>query len=156
MFCLNKTLLLGKFGVFDARMLTVQSNKIITSPNCDFIPEAFIFEDAPIKPMHDGRLGFINCFQWLQLFIEPYSWSACIPRQVAYRGNPVWSFLWWNISQSPSEFILEQGSTFEVGQVHLSKFQQLEAVYQCLDERAQKWVKDTPDYKGHIRVDDWM
>ena len=52
-----------KFGAFDTWVLTVQSDKIITSPNCDFIPEAFIFEDAPIELMHDGRLGFIDRFQ---------------------------------------------------------------------------------------------
>ena len=68
----------------------------------------------------------------------------------------MWSLLWWNISRSPTEFILEPGSAFEVGWIHLSKFQQLEGVYERLDERAQKWMKQNPHYNDPIRLGDWL
>ncbi|KIM53376.1 hypothetical protein SCLCIDRAFT_139130, partial [Scleroderma citrinum Foug A] len=128
-----------KIGAFDTRVLAIHNNQIITSPNCDFIPEPFIFDDAPLEPLRDRRFGIVDCFQWLQLHAEQYIWSACIPWQAVYRDDPVWSLLWWNLSQLPSKFVLERGSTFEVGRVHPMKFQQLEAVYQHIDERAQKW-----------------
>ena len=137
-------------------MLAIHNNQIITLPNCDFIPEPFTFDDAPLKPLHDGRFGIIDCFQWLQLHAEQYIWSACIPRQAVYQDDSVWSLLWWNLSQSPSKFVLEWGSAFEVGRVHLTKFQQLESVYQHIDKCTQKWVMENPNYKGPIRVGDWM
>ena len=124
---------LGKFGTFNARVLANYEVNIITSPNCDFIPEPFCFKDDCIMPLCDGRFGLIDCFQWPQLHAERYIWSACIPWQAAYRDDPIWSILWWNMSQSPNEFILERGSAFEVRRVHKSKFQQLEKVHRCLD-----------------------
>ena len=148
--------LLGKFGAFDTQVLALQKDKVITLPNCDFVPKAFIFDELPLEAMHDRRFGFVDCFQWPQLHSEKYIWSACIPRQAAYQDDPVWSLLWWNLSWLPSEFVLEQGSTFEVGRVHSLRFLELEAVYQRLDEHMQKWVKENPDYPGPIRVGDWM
>ena len=155
-FQLKQIWLLEKIRAFDTQVLAIHNNQIITLPNCDFIPEPFIFDNTPLKPLHDGRFSVVDCFQWPQLHAEQYIWSACIPQQAVYQDDPVWSLLWWNLSRSPSEFVLEQGSTFKVGWVHLMKFQQLEAVYQCIDEHAQKWVTETPDYKGPIRVGDWM
>ena len=137
-------------------MLALQKDKIITSPNCNFVPEAFVFDKLPLELMRDRRFGFVDCFQWPQLHSENYIWSVCIPWQAVYRDDPIWSLLWWNLSRSPSEFVLEQGSAFEVGQIHPSRFLELEGVYQCLDEHAQKWVKENPHYLGPIRVGDWM
>ena len=68
----------------------------------------------------------------------------------------MWSLLWWNISRSPTEFVLELGSAFKVGWIHSSKFQQLEGVYEHLDERTQKWMKQNPHYNGPIRLGDWL
>ncbi|KIM51867.1 hypothetical protein SCLCIDRAFT_142356, partial [Scleroderma citrinum Foug A] len=132
------------FGAFDARVLAIHNDQIITSPNCDFVPEPFIFDDHCIEPLHDGRFGHIDCFQWSQLHAEPYIWSTCVPWQVAYQGDPMWSLLWWNISRSPTEFVLELGSAFKVGWIHSSKFQQLEGVYEHLDKCTQKWMKQNP------------
>ena len=145
-FWLKKICLLEIFGAFDAWVLAIHNDQIITLPNCDFVPKPFIFDDHCIESLCDGRFGHVDCFQWLQLHAEPYIWSTCVPRQVAYWGDPMCSLLWWNISWSPTEFILELGSTFKVGWIHSLKFQQLEGVYECLDERAQKWMKQNPHY----------
>ena len=147
---------LGKFGTFDTWVLANYEDNIITSPNCNFIPEPFCFKDDHIVPLHDGRFGLIDCFQWPQLHAEQYIWSMCIPRQAAYRDDPIWSILWWNMSQSPDKFVLEQGSAFKVGQVHKLKFQQLEKVHRCLDEHAQKWLKENPEYKGPLKLQEWV
>ena len=137
-------------------MLAIHNDKVITSPNSDFVPEPFVFDDAVMELKRDGRFGFVDYFQWPQLHVEQYIWSVCIPWQVAYRDDPLWSLVWWNTGRSPSEFVLEQGSAFEVGRVHPSKFRELEAVYQCLEEHATQWAKEHPCYKGHIRVGDWV
>ncbi|KIM58629.1 hypothetical protein SCLCIDRAFT_127806, partial [Scleroderma citrinum Foug A] len=137
-------------------VLANYKDNIITSLNCNFIPEPFCFKDDCIMPLRDGRFGLVDCFQWPQLHTERYIWSACIPQQVAYRDDPIWSILWWNMSRSPDEFVLERGSAFEVRRVHKSKFQQLEKVHRCLDECAQKWLKENPEYKGPLKLQEWV
>ena len=147
---------LGKFGTFDTQVLANYKDNIITSPNCNFIPEPFCFKDNHIMPLCDGRFSLVDCFQWSQLHAEQYIWSACIPRQVVYRDDPIWSILWWNMSWLPNKFVLEQGSAFEVGRVHKSKFQQLEKVHRCLDECAQKWLTENLEYKGPLNLQEWV
>ncbi|KAI6037736.1 hypothetical protein EDC04DRAFT_2604521 [Pisolithus marmoratus] len=63
------------WGAFDAHVLTKFNDHWITSPNVDYVPQPFIFEEARVEPLCDGQFGHIDCFQWLQLHAECYVWS---------------------------------------------------------------------------------
>ncbi|KIJ61052.1 hypothetical protein HYDPIDRAFT_31757 [Hydnomerulius pinastri MD-312] len=145
-----------KFSPFDARVLATYRDYIITSPNADFIPEPFVFDEALIRPHRDGRLGVYDCFQWPQLHCDIYMWAGCIPREDTYRDNVIWKWCWWNVTQKPEDFTQEVGSTFEVGRVHREKYQRLNSVYVDLQERVQSWKKRDTRYTGPLKVDAWM
>ncbi|KAI6032429.1 hypothetical protein EDC04DRAFT_2898259 [Pisolithus marmoratus] len=127
----------GKYGAFDARVLAKYNDHWITSPNVDYVPQPFIFEGARVELLRDGRMGHIDCFQWPQLHAERY-------------------WLWWNITQSVEDFVLERGSAFKVGRIHVDKWKLLEIAYNRLDERAQDWMRKYPHYDGPLKVDAWL
>ncbi|KAI6111410.1 hypothetical protein F5141DRAFT_1214914 [Pisolithus sp. B1] len=146
----------GRCGAFDAHVLAKFNDHWITSPNISFVPQPFIFEGARVKPLCDGQFGHINCFQWPQLYAECYVWSACIPQKLAYRDDPTWRWLWWNVTQSVEDFVLERGLAFKVGRIHEDKWKLLETIYNRLDEWAQDWIQKNPHYDGPLRVDAWL
>ncbi|KIN94704.1 hypothetical protein M404DRAFT_76824, partial [Pisolithus tinctorius Marx 270] len=141
---------------FDACVLAKCDDHWITSPNTDYIPQPFIFDGETITPLRDGRFSHIDCFQWPQLFAERYTWSPCVPRTVAYGDDPTWKWLWWNVTQSAEDFVLERGSAFKVGRIHADKWKSMETVYNRLDERLQGWLKKYPHYEGPLRPDSWL
>ncbi|KAI6011724.1 hypothetical protein BKA83DRAFT_4501969 [Pisolithus microcarpus] len=146
----------GRCGAFDARVLAKYNDHWITSPSAEYVPQPFIFEGARVEPLRDGRFGHIDCFQWPQLHAECYVWSACIPRKSAYRDDPTWKWLWWNVTQSAEDFVLEGGSAFKVGRIHADKWKLLETAYNRLDAWAQDWIQKNPRYDGPLRVDAWL
>ncbi|KAI5984501.1 hypothetical protein EDD15DRAFT_2375145 [Pisolithus albus] len=143
-------------GPFDARILAKYQDCWITSPNSLYVPEPFIFEARLMEPLHDGRFGHIDCFQWPQLYSERYMWSGCIPRKVAYQDHSTWRWLWWDVTNTPEDFVVERGSMFRVGRVHPDRWKQLEIVCNQLDERVQRWVQKNPHYYGPVNVTGWM
>ncbi|KIK11939.1 hypothetical protein PISMIDRAFT_103897 [Pisolithus microcarpus 441] len=62
--------LLESIGPFNACVLAKYQDCWITSPNSLYVPEPFVFEARVMEPLHDGRFGHINCFQWPQLYLE--------------------------------------------------------------------------------------
>ncbi|KIK14082.1 hypothetical protein PISMIDRAFT_17543 [Pisolithus microcarpus 441] len=131
----------GRCGAFDARVLAKYNDHWITSPSAEYVPQPFIFEGARVEPLRDGRFSHIDCFQWPQLHAECYVWSACIPRKSAYQDDPMWKWLWWNVTQSAEDFVLEGGSAFKVGRIHADKWKLLETAYNRLDAWAQDWIQ---------------
>ncbi|KAI6029178.1 hypothetical protein BKA83DRAFT_4489143 [Pisolithus microcarpus] len=142
----------GRCGAFDARVLAKYNDHWITSPSAEYVPQPFIFEGARVEPLRDGRFGHIDCFQWPQLHAERYVWSACIPRKSAYRDDLTWKWLWWNVTQSAEDFVLEGGSAFKVGRIHADKWKLLETAYNRLDAWAQDWIQKNPRYDGPLRT----
>ncbi|KAI6136021.1 hypothetical protein F5141DRAFT_1059280 [Pisolithus sp. B1] len=137
----NKLLLFsGRYGAFDAHVLAKYNDHWITSPNINYIPQPFIFEGA----------------RWPQLHAEHYIWSTCIPRKSVYCDNPMWKWMWWNVSQLVEDFVLERGSAFKVGRIHTDKWKLLEAVYNLLDGHVQEWMLKYPRYDGPLKVDAWL
>ncbi|KAI6015534.1 hypothetical protein BKA83DRAFT_4498812 [Pisolithus microcarpus] len=99
-------------GSFDARVLAKYQDCWVMSPNSLYVPEPFVFEARLMEPLRDGRFGHIDCFQWPQLYSERYMWSGCIPRKVAYQDHSTWRWLWWDIANTPENFVMERGSMF--------------------------------------------
>ncbi|KIO05888.1 hypothetical protein M404DRAFT_139887, partial [Pisolithus tinctorius Marx 270] len=118
-----------RWGAFDVHVLAKCDDHWITLPNADYIPQPFIFDGETIMPLCDGWFGHIDCFQWPQLFAECYTWSPCVPWKVAYGDNPTWKWLWWNVTQSAEDFVLERGSAFKVGRIHANKWKSMETIY---------------------------
>ena len=54
------------------------------------------------------------------------------------------------------QWLQEKGSSFKLRQIHGMKWEWLEAVYKCLDEWGQRWLKENPKYNGPLRLDAWM
>ncbi|KAI6038950.1 hypothetical protein EDC04DRAFT_2895685 [Pisolithus marmoratus] len=143
-------------SAFDARVLAKYRDCWVTSPNSHYVPEPFIFEAKVLEPLRDGRFRHIDCFQWPQLYSERYVWSGCIPRKVAYQDDPTWRWLWWDMTNTPEDFVLERGSMFRVGRVHPDKWKKLETVCDQLDEHLQNWTQVIPHYNGPVKVVAWM
>ncbi|KAI6132338.1 hypothetical protein EV401DRAFT_2065324 [Pisolithus croceorrhizus] len=150
----NKLLLFsGRYGAFDAHVLAKYNDHWITLPKVDYIPQPFIFKGARVEPLHDGHMGHIDCFQWPQLHAEHYIWSTCIPQKLVYHDDPTWKWMWWIVSQSVEDFVLERGLTFKVGRIHMDKWKLLEAVYNLLDGCVQEWILKYAQHDGPLKVD---
>ncbi|KAI6037647.1 hypothetical protein EDC04DRAFT_2897238 [Pisolithus marmoratus] len=145
----------GRYGAFDARVLAKYNDHWITSPNVDYVPQPFI-EGARVELLCDGRMGHIDCFQWPQLHAEHYIWSACIPWKSAYLDDSTWKWMWWDVTQSAEDFVLERGSACKVGRIHVDKWRLLETLYNRLDGRTQDWMRRCPHYNGPLKVDAWL
>ncbi|KAI6148109.1 hypothetical protein BKA82DRAFT_163198, partial [Pisolithus tinctorius] len=136
-----------RWAAFDAHVLAKCDDNWITSLNADYIPQPFIFDGETIMPLHDGWFSHIDCFQWPQLFAERYTWSLCVPQKVANGDDPMWKWLWWNVTQSAEDFVLERESAFKVGRIHADKWKSMETIYNQLDECLQGWLKKHPHYE---------
>ena len=47
----------------DAQAVACQDHWVITSPNVNYVPQAYIFEDEDLHVRADGRFGLVDCFQ---------------------------------------------------------------------------------------------
>ncbi|KAF9243579.1 hypothetical protein BU15DRAFT_59934 [Melanogaster broomeanus] len=150
------TYLKDRLGPFDTHVITMYKDYVITSPNANFIPEPYLFEEVVMRPLHDGHLGVYDCFQWPQLYCNTYKWTGYIPCEESYCDDPVQKWCWWNITESPQDFLRKVGSCYRVGRVHPDKFQQLSAVYVDLQEHVQLLKIRQPSYTGPLKVDAWM
>ncbi|KAI5994556.1 hypothetical protein F5J12DRAFT_785753 [Pisolithus orientalis] len=147
---------LRRWGAFNAHILAKCDDHWITLPNAVYVPQPFIFDGETITPLHDGQFSHIDCFQWPQLFTECYTWSLCVPQKVAYGDDPMWKWLWWNITQSVEDFVLERGSAFKVGRIHADKWNSMETIYNQLDKHLQDWLKKHPHYEGPLTPNSWL
>ncbi|EIW74316.1 hypothetical protein CONPUDRAFT_160023 [Coniophora puteana RWD-64-598 SS2] len=85
------------FEYSDAKVIAVYKDYIITSPNADFVPEPFIFENEEVKARADGRFGIVDAFQWPQLYSEKFEWAMCIPRKDPFYAHERRWFAWENL-----------------------------------------------------------
>ncbi|KAI6154756.1 hypothetical protein BKA82DRAFT_134914, partial [Pisolithus tinctorius] len=145
-----------RWDAFDVHVLVKCDDHWIMSLNADYTPQTFIFDGETITPLRDGWFSHIDCFQWPQLFAEHYTWSPCVPWKVAYGDDPMWKWLWWNVTQSAEDFVLERGSAFKGGRIHADKWKSMETVYNQLDEHLQGWLKKHPHYEGPLRPNSWL
>ncbi|KAF8836119.1 hypothetical protein BDN67DRAFT_1014943, partial [Paxillus ammoniavirescens] len=143
----------NKFGPFDTHVVATYRDYVITSPNADFVPEPFVFEEALLQPLQDSRFGVYDCFQWPQLHCQIYKWASFIPRKETSHDT-ILKWCWWNLTQT--DYMPEVRSVFEVSRMHLEKFQCLNTIYVDLQEHVKVWKTKQPRYMGSLKVDTWM
>ncbi|KAI6011459.1 hypothetical protein PISMIDRAFT_106769 [Pisolithus microcarpus 441] len=71
----------GKLSSLDALVVACKGNIIIMSPNVDYVPEPFIFEEEDMCCHADGHFRVVDCFQWPQMHEWQYEYSVCIPQK---------------------------------------------------------------------------
>ncbi|KAH0825854.1 hypothetical protein J3R83DRAFT_7775 [Lanmaoa asiatica] len=140
-------------GPFDARVLAVYQDMVITSPNSNFIPRPFIHSEN-ILPMQDGRYGVWDCFQWPQLHCHVYSWAGCVLREEAHVEREDRCRLWWKVGKQSFKII--PGSDFSVGHLRQPEFARLDAIYLDAEKAVQKWAREHRSYTGPIRFHVWL
>ncbi|KAN0088125.1 hypothetical protein V8E55_006746, partial [Tylopilus felleus] len=140
-------------GPFDARVLAVHRDMVITSPNTAFIPRPFVHSEN-VLPMQDGRYGVWDCFQWPQLHCHGYSWAGCVIREEAYVEHEDLRGLWWKVNKQSFKPIA--GSAFAVGHLRQPEFARLEAIYLDAEKAVEKWAREHRSYAGPIRFHAWL
>ncbi|KAF9233091.1 hypothetical protein BU15DRAFT_66898 [Melanogaster broomeanus] len=128
------TYLKDQLGPFDTHVITTYKDYVITSPNANFIPKPYLFEEVVMRPLRDGRLV-------AQLYCNTYKWTGYIPREESYVmtpfGNGAGGILLRAARLPPRSWILLQ-------------------IYVDLQERIQVLKLRQPSYTGPLKVDAWM
>ena len=100
---------------------------MITSPNVDFVPEPYVFEEEDVRARADSHFGLVDCFQWPQLYDKEYEYSVCIPRKDTV---PTLEIAWYNLTRD--DFIIPDGSQFAVGMLQDAIIKKFEYLCQLL------------------------
>ncbi|KAI6010253.1 hypothetical protein PISMIDRAFT_117336 [Pisolithus microcarpus 441] len=79
-FFLQELTSVGKLSLLNALAVACKGNIIMMSPNIDYVPEPFIFEEEDMCYHADGHFGVVDCFQWPQMHEQQYEYSVCIPQ----------------------------------------------------------------------------
>ncbi|KAI6160560.1 hypothetical protein EDD17DRAFT_1484013 [Pisolithus thermaeus] len=136
----------GKLSSLDALAVACKGNIIITSPNMDYVPEPFIFEEEDLCCRADGRFGVVDCFQWPQMHERQYEYSACIPRKDSI---PTLRTAWYH--PTLDDFTVPAGSRFAVGTLPATKVTDFEVALQTLRSRHHT-LRDRPIGQDALRV----
>ncbi|KIO11975.1 hypothetical protein M404DRAFT_19791 [Pisolithus tinctorius Marx 270] len=100
---------------------------VITSPNADFVPEPYIFEEVDLCPHADGQFGLVDCFQWPQTYEKNYEYAVCIPQK---NTVPTLNIAWF--TPTSTDFVLPLGSVYLVGTLEETKVKAFEELLQQL------------------------
>ncbi|KAL4076806.1 hypothetical protein V8B97DRAFT_2022084 [Scleroderma yunnanense] len=103
---------------------------VVTSPNVDFVPEPYIFEDEDLQPCADGCFGLVDCSQWPQLYNKEYQYSICIPQKDSIHSLAV---AWYDLTQD--NFIAPTGPKSVVGTLQDAKVKEFEQLLWLLCNR---------------------
>ncbi|KAI6015821.1 hypothetical protein BKA83DRAFT_4060751 [Pisolithus microcarpus] len=135
-----------KISSLDALVVACKGNVIITSPNVDYVPEPFIFEEEDMCCCADGRFGVVDCFQWPQMHERQYEYSVCIPRKGSI---PTLHSAWY--TPTLDDFVIPTGTQFAVGTLHATKVTAFSGALQTLRSRRHT-LRDRPVGQDALRV----
>ena len=107
---LTSVIYTAKITALDARAVACQDHWVITSPNVNYVPQAYIFEDEDLHVRADDHFGLVDCFQWPQLYARDYSHSVCILRKDSLTSHAI---AWY--TPTPDDFVTPVGSSSTVG-----------------------------------------
>ncbi|KAI6029506.1 hypothetical protein PISMIDRAFT_101414 [Pisolithus microcarpus 441] len=126
-FLLQELTSAGKLSLLDALAVACKGNVIIMSPNVDYVPEPFIFEEEDMCCCADGCFRVVDCFQWPQMHEQQYEYSVCIP----WKGSiPTLHTAWY--TPTLDDFVIPTGSWFTVGTLHTAKVTAFSGLLQTL------------------------
>ncbi|KAF9231538.1 hypothetical protein BU15DRAFT_14961, partial [Melanogaster broomeanus] len=136
-----------EFDAHDARVLCHIPPRVITSPNNDWVPQPFLFEDAPVQARADGRLGTVDSFQWPQLYTAGYPWVVAVKRNFNFADEPL-AAVWY--TPSYDDFVQIQNSALPIGSLQPHKLDALAKLMDLVKVRVNAYKNG----KHHLRAGD--
>ncbi|KIJ04908.1 hypothetical protein PAXINDRAFT_21807 [Paxillus involutus ATCC 200175] len=100
--------------------------RVITSPNTPSIPRPFVYENEPVQCRADSRYGYVNIYQWPQMFCEEYPWGVAYPVKGMYWETDPLARLWW--TPTYADFVPLADTTLVVGFLSQEKRNELNKV----------------------------
>jgi hypothetical protein len=106
-YLLTSDLRTGDLTALDAAALARLGSWIITTPNTPWVPKPFMEKEA-LQMRADGRFGYIDPYQWPQLWSEQYPWSVAIPSKNYYSSPSPIAWAWY--TPRYEDFVLQKDS----------------------------------------------
>ncbi|KIJ07666.1 hypothetical protein PAXINDRAFT_19162 [Paxillus involutus ATCC 200175] len=113
--------------------------RVITSPNAPSIPRPFIYENEPVQCRADGRYGYVNIYQWPQMFCEEYPWGVVYPVKGMYWETDPLARLWW--TPMYADFVPLADTTLVVSFLSQEKRNKLNKVQDVIKNRYMLYKK---------------
>ncbi|KIJ21104.1 hypothetical protein PAXINDRAFT_6884 [Paxillus involutus ATCC 200175] len=113
--------------------------QVITSPNAPSIPRPFVYENKPVQCRADGRYGYVNIYQWPQMFCEEYPWGVVYPVKGMYWETDPLVHLGW--MPTYTNFIPLADTTLVVGFLSQEKCNKFNKVQDIVKNRYMLYKK---------------
>ncbi|KIJ08144.1 hypothetical protein PAXINDRAFT_18695, partial [Paxillus involutus ATCC 200175] len=113
--------------------------RVITSPNAPSIPRPFVYENEPVQCRADGRYGYVDIYQWPQMFCEEYPWGVAYPVKGMYWETDPLARLWW--TPTYTNFVPLADTTLVVGFLSQEKHNELNKVQDVVKNRYMLYKK---------------
>lgn len=136
-----------EFDAHDAVALCHIPPRVITSPNINWVPQPFIFEDELVQARADGRLGTADSFQWPQLYTANYPWAVAIKRNFFLPDEPL-AAVWY--TPSYDDFVRIPNSALPIGSLNPDRLDALARLMDQVKVRVNAYKRG----KHHLRVGD--
>ncbi|KAF8835928.1 hypothetical protein BDN67DRAFT_1015120 [Paxillus ammoniavirescens] len=132
----------------DSKVFCHLPPQVITSPNAPTIPRPFVYEDEPVQCCADGRYGYINIYQWLQMFCEESLWGVAYPVRGMYWETDPLACLWWILTYA--NFVPLLDTTLVVGSISQEKRNDLGKVQEVVKNRYTMYKRSqVPECNPH-------
>ncbi|KIJ12673.1 hypothetical protein PAXINDRAFT_14435 [Paxillus involutus ATCC 200175] len=100
--------------------------RVTTSPNAPTILRPFVYENKPVQCHADGRYGYVDIYQWPQMFCEEYPWGVAYPMKGMYWETDPLAHLWW--MPMYADFVPLADTTLVIGFLSQEKCNELNKV----------------------------
>ncbi|KAG6380177.1 hypothetical protein JVT61DRAFT_8266 [Boletus reticuloceps] len=132
----------------DAAVLARRGTWVITSPNAAWVPEPFL-DMENLQMRADGRYGYIDPYQWPQLFSHQHSWSVAIPSQSSYPPPSAMSWAWY--SPRYADFVLQKDSA--LGNLNRATLAGLNGLLDVIHARWNSFRRSNLSGDSRLRVE---
>ncbi|KIJ06632.1 hypothetical protein PAXINDRAFT_20175 [Paxillus involutus ATCC 200175] len=122
--------------------------QVITSPNAPSIPRPFVYENEPVQCRADDRYGYVDIYQWPQMFCEEYPWGVAYPVKGMYWETDPLARLWW--TPTYADFVPLADTTLVIGFLSQEKHNELNKVQDVVKNRYMLYKKSkVPEHNPH-------
>ncbi|KAF8833558.1 hypothetical protein BDN67DRAFT_1017413, partial [Paxillus ammoniavirescens] len=87
-------------------------------------------KDEPVQCRADGHYGYVDIYQWLQMFCEEYPWGVAYPVRGMYWETDPLAHLWWTLTYA--DFVSLPDTTLIVGFMSQEKHNDLRKVQEVV------------------------
>jgi hypothetical protein len=145
---------LADLDAHDGKVFCHLHPRVTTSPNAPTILRPFVYENKPVQCHADGRYGYVDIYQWPQMFCEEYPWGVAYPMKGMYWETDPLAHLWW--MPMYADFVPLADTTLVIGFLSQEKCNELNKVQDIIKNCYALYKKSKVPKRNPCDQGEWI